>query len=293
MTLFLFFLAPFLMIGIGLGAGVVIARKYQADWGLYAVGAATFIGSQVFHIPFNLWVLNPLLQKSGLQPLPGSWGLLALGLALGLSAGVFEECARYLVYRFWQKQVRSWRPALMFGAGHGGIEAIILGGLSLFTVIQIAALRSVDLASVVPVEQLATAQAQIEAFWQSRWYDAFLAVVERAGTVPLHMALALMVLQAIRQRQPAWLGLAILVHTLLNAIAVFGVQTWGVYLTEAFILLAGLASLAAIWAFKKSQDIAPALPEPIPPVLEPGLVSPPPGQQTLSFDDLEDSRYVE
>ena len=49
---------------------------------------------------------------------------------LGLSAGVFEETARYLTYRFWAKDARSWSRGLMLGAGHGGSEAILVGALA-------------------------------------------------------------------------------------------------------------------------------------------------------------------
>ena len=42
-----------LMIGLGLGLGILLARRFGLSWGLYGVGALTFIGSQVLHIPFN------------------------------------------------------------------------------------------------------------------------------------------------------------------------------------------------------------------------------------------------
>lgn len=42
----------------------------------------------------------------------------------------------------------------MFGAGHGGIEAIILGGLAGVAFINFVALRNVDVATLpIPVEQ--------------------------------------------------------------------------------------------------------------------------------------------
>ena len=63
----------------------------------------------------------------------------------GLSAGLFEEIARYLTYRFWLKDSQNWKSGLMFGAGHGGIEAMILGALALLSLIQAYVLRDADL----------------------------------------------------------------------------------------------------------------------------------------------------
>ena len=112
-----------LMIAMPLGLAVYLSRKLKTEWRLFGVGVLTFILSQVFHIPFNIWLLRPLLQNLGLSlPQPGLQ-LAVVGLFYGLSAGLFEEITRYLGYRFWIKDERDWESALMYGAGHGGIEA--------------------------------------------------------------------------------------------------------------------------------------------------------------------------
>ncbi len=56
-------LNTFLMIGLGLGLGLLLHHRFDLPWGLYGVGALTFILSQVGHIPFNSWLLNPWLAK--------------------------------------------------------------------------------------------------------------------------------------------------------------------------------------------------------------------------------------
>lgn len=47
-----------------------------------------------------------------------------------LVAGIFEEGGRYIVFRQWLKDKRSWKDALAYGIGHGGMESILLGLLS-------------------------------------------------------------------------------------------------------------------------------------------------------------------
>lgn len=274
---------PVFMILLGLAAGVLAARLKGADWRLYGVGAAVFVGSQVFHIPFNQWVLAPLL--SGGTEAFSERSLIFTAVALGLSAGVFEESARFLAYRFWIRNARAWKDALMFGAGHGGIEAILIGLVTLLSVIQLMALESRDLAEVVPADQLALAQAQLEAFWALPWYGVLLGAVERAVAICFHLAAAVLVLQAVVRRNALWWLAAVGFHAFLNALAVYGVNSWGIYVTEgALVGLIGV-SLGIVWAFREREA---------PEEAEGGGPLPVLGRQSgaLEADQLEDSRYV-
>src|SRR3972149_10275063 len=80
-----------LMLAAPLALGAFLARRLRAPWILYAAGGAGFLGSQVLHIPFNLAVLDPAIQRAGLVPGSGfPAGLLGPAL-LGLSAGRSEE----------------------------------------------------------------------------------------------------------------------------------------------------------------------------------------------------------
>jgi len=87
---------------------------------------------------------------------------------LALTAGLFEETGRYLGYRFWFKDRKTWRVGLMYGAGHGGLESMLLtAGLVLLGLINILALSSMDLSQLnLTLEQLAQieqARRQIQA----------------------------------------------------------------------------------------------------------------------------------
>ncbi len=59
-----------------------------------------FLGAQALHIHFNQFLLNPAITRWGLRG-EGRERSILLALLYGLSAGVFEEGARYLAYRFW------------------------------------------------------------------------------------------------------------------------------------------------------------------------------------------------
>ncbi|HLF90501.1 MAG TPA: YhfC family glutamic-type intramembrane protease, partial [Anaerolineales bacterium] len=262
MNIFVRVLNPIWMILIGLAAGVIVSKQRDVKWNLYGIGALTFIASQIFHIPFNIWLLNPVMQEFT-SVAPQGIALLILAAALGLSAGFFEETARYLVYRFGIKDAREWKDALMFGAGHGGIEAILLGLLTFLSVLQLISLTGQDLSHIVPEDQLPLAQAQITAFWEIPWYGVLLGTVERAIALCFHIAASVLVLQAFQKQNIVWLLAAIGFHALLDAIAVYGSQIWGAYLTEGVLAIFTLLSLGIIFLFRpkdKQQEEIPLAP---------------------------------
>jgi len=239
-----------LMIALGLGLGAWLARRRKMSWGLFGIGAATFVASQIGHIPFNGLLLSRVLDGLGWVDMASTGSLIGASALLGLSAGIFEEGARYLMYRFWAKKSRSWDEALMIGAGHGGIEAILLGLLTAYALLQVLALRGVDLATVVPAEQLEIARLQVEAYWAAPWYASLLGAVERAFAICLHLALGMMVLQCFTRREWVWLPLAIGWHALVDGVALVAVQRLGPYWTEALVGVMAIISLGILFALR-------------------------------------------
>lgn len=279
----------FLMMAMPLALGVLLARRFKLSWGLFGVGAAVFIASQVFHIPFNAWVLAPAIVRLGLVATDQGWGLAAVALLYGLSAGLFEEGARFLAYRFWVKDARRWADGLMLGAGHGGCEAFLLGILTLYALFQAMALRGTELSTVVPSEYVALAQQQLQAYWAAPWYAALLGTAERASALCVQVSLAVLVLRTFTRRNGLWLAAAVGWHTAVDAFAVFASKTTNVYLTEGLIALCALASLAIILALRRHEPAAAEKETPLEP--------PPPlrrrAPQPMLEENLDDSRYLD
>jgi uncharacterized membrane protein YhfC len=246
-----------LMMGVPIGLGVYLARKHGGAWRLFVVGGVTFVASQVLHLPFNSRVLVPLLENVGWMQGTALGQQIGLAVALGLSAGIFEEVARYVVLRWWQRDLRTWRQGMMFGAGHGGTEAILLGFLALYALLQAVAYRNVDLSGVVPPEALQTAQAQLEAYWSLPWYASMLGALERIFTLVFHIAAALLVLQVFTRGGLHWLLAAVMWHTCTDAAAVFVAANWGVYAAEGALLIISGLSLAVVWYLRPRTEASP------------------------------------
>jgi uncharacterized membrane protein YhfC len=286
------FLNPLLMIAMPLLLGMWLASRLKAEWRLYGLGMLAFVGSQVLHIPFNAWVLSPLIQRWHLEPAAGSAQLAVMAALLGLSAGIFEESARYLVYRAWLRQDRRWRDGLMMGAGHGGMEAILLGLLSFYSFLQLMALRSTDLTQVLKADQVEITRSILQMYWSLPYYQHLIPALERAAAICMHLGLSLLVLQAFTRHNRLWFALAVVWHTVVDAVAVFALSTWGVYVTEGLVVICGLISVAIVLALRSPEEGEPrAEPE-----LLTGQLPLPhiePGAEELDHDKLDKSRYFD
>jgi uncharacterized membrane protein YhfC len=280
-----YFLNGLLMIAIPLGLAIFLTRRWKAGWGLWGIGAVTFILSQVGHIPFNL-----LVQKLMERPLiywPQAAQTAFWAVFGGLSAGVFEEGARYLALRFWARGARSWRSGVLFGAGHGGAEAILIGFLALATYFFMLIYRQADLATIVPASQLEAARQQLQAYWSVPWYASLLGALERVFALACQVAMAVMVMQVFIRRNWLWLGLAVLYHAAIDGVAVVGMATLGMYWTEALVSVFALASLVIIFALRRAEPSQADASEVASPPLR--LPSAPPE----TAEKLEETRYTE
>jgi uncharacterized membrane protein YhfC len=223
-----------IMIGFPIALWFALRRRLGVTWGLILAGAVTFVASQVVHIPLLLG-LTWLLNRPGVWPFaPSSTAtLLSNAVIVGLAAGVCEETARYLVLRFWRRDARAWAPGVAFGAGHGGIEAILVGmGVLISLVVNSQTLLSVS------------------------WYLPLLGGLERVFAVILQIAFALLVVQAFTRRNPGWLAAAILGHALVDGVAVFlSGMGWHPLALEGMMLPFALGSLALILALRRAASI--------------------------------------
>ena len=217
MQAFFYILSIVLCILIPVILGILLRRRFRVSWLLFGVGAFTFIGSQIVHLP-----LNNLLSKIGILPTSPEcgWAIAQMAIILGLTAGICEELARFVGYTF-LKKARKAEEGLMLGIGHGGIEAmIIIGILTAGGLAQLFALRGVDLLSLnLGQDQLLNIQKQLDTFNQPA-IIGLLPLLERLMAMTLHVVLSMMVLYAFQQNKRIWVLWAVLYHAAVDAIAV-------------------------------------------------------------------------
>jgi uncharacterized membrane protein YhfC len=280
-----------LMLFLPIVVGWWLRRRYGVGWGVWLAGAGTFILSQIVHLPLN-YALGLLGGGRGV----GLWPLVPLALVAGLSAGVCEEGARWLVLTALAKRTCTWRAGLQYGAGHGGAEAIIFGVLALISFIAMLALRTLDPAMLKLAGAVADqAQAAAAQYWAQPWHLPVLAGLERVFAIILQITLAVLVVRAVARRQIGYLLAAVALHTTIDFWAVWASATLGALWLEVGAAAAAAACLWLILRLREETPAPGALPveaapvEPAPPA--PTVLTP----RTLSLAELarraDESRF--
>ena len=235
------------MIVLPIVLGIILVRKFKLSWKLLLAGGLTFIASQVLHIPF-LGGLTALFNNGVLPAPPAAWTTLFNAVVLGLLAGIFEETARYILFRFVLKQARTWNEGLLVGFGHGGMEALLIGIIAAAGFFSMLAMRNTDLSTMsIPADQLELAKQQVATYWSTPVYLAFMGLIERVFAVCLHVALSVMVLYSIASKQSVWFWLALLWHALVDALAVFLMPIIGIVALEGVVAVLGIISLGILF----------------------------------------------
>jgi uncharacterized membrane protein YhfC len=242
-------LAPILL-------GVWFARRWRVPWLVFFYGALVWAISQYFTRIPALQFLGPtaanLIDQS-------AWYKYGWFLFLALTAGLFEEGGRYLGYRFfWKKLDKTWPQALMYGAGHGWSEAVLLVGLPLAAqLVSCLYAFQTDPTTLAPDQALLVNQAR-EACTLTFWWVPLIAMLERLMALAVHISLSVLVLQVFTRGKGYWWWLAVGYHALTNLVAILvgdaltGVlsQEVAILLTEATILPFALFSLWLIWRLR-------------------------------------------
>ncbi len=253
MLLYLMFGLQFiLMLGLPIGLWIFVKKRWPVTWGLIGAGALTFILSQVVHLPLN-WTMGLLGGGRGVALWPRPW----VAIIAGLSAGVCEEVARYLVLRYWRTEARSWKEGVTFGLGHGGLEAIIFGALVVVGFINALAMRTLDPEMLnLSNTDLAQLQSQLDAYWATPWYIPLMGGLERVFAITIQTAFAVLVMQTFTRHNMLWLPLAILAHAIVDCAAVWlGELGASIFVLEGVMLFFALCGLGIILVFKQPKGL--------------------------------------
>jgi uncharacterized membrane protein YhfC len=221
-------------------------RRSRAPLSAFGAGALVFLVSQVilrlpWQIPLGRWVHG--------QP---EW-LIPFLLFSSLTAGMLEETGRWAGYRYLLKKERSVRIGVMFGLGHGALEAILLAGLPLAGLLVAWVLASRGLIpSHAGVEAIRQQAAAIEGG------KVLLAAVERASAMAAHVGLSLIVLQVWMRGGLKWLALAIALHFTVNAAAALLVIALHLspLIGEAVLVVLAAGVLALGWRLARRAEDA-------------------------------------
>lgn len=219
---------------------IVFHKKYGCKAVPFFLGAAAFIVFVVIlengcHFLFGLNdPSSPILSNTWLYAVYG-----------GSMAGLFEETGRFVIMKFFLKKYHgNDHNALMYGAGHGGIEAVlVLGSVSLNNILysfMINAGMTDTILDSLPDEMQKT--QLLEIFRQLKESDPpifLVASLERLSAVAFHLAMSVLVWFAVTRKGKIWMyPAAIVIHAAFDGSMVLVAGfTGSTFAAELFILV--------------------------------------------------------
>ena len=234
--------APFLL-------AVWLVKKFNVNPVTIVIGACVFI---IFALGLES-VLHQIVLKGPAGPsIMGN--TLYFALYGGLAAGIFEETGRFVAMKWLlRKRASKALTGIAYGFGHGGVEMLVIFGVSMVSNLVIAIM--VDgghqdlLLATVPEEarDVALAQfAQIEAMTVG---GLLIGLWERISAFVLQIGLSLIVWKAVRGggRWILLFPVAILVHALVDALAVILSKSAGMLAVELIVTALAVAVAASAW----------------------------------------------
>ena len=248
-------LSLILSIGLPIVLLILVKIKLKAKLTSFVIGCATFI---VFAL-----MLEPILHSVVLTATETllTDNIILYGLYGGLAAALFEETGRLIAMKFFMKDSLNKPNALMYGIGHGGIEAILLVGMTyvsnLMTALMInsgALQASVEL---VDAELQQTTFEQIKVLWELPSWQFYMAGVERLAALILQIALSVLVYKAVAKKNRTYWFIAFGIHFAVDFLTVvitgLGAPVW---IVEATLLVA--VAFVAYYAYqlcKKEETV--------------------------------------
>ena len=239
-------MAVSLVLAVGAPVALLLLwrKRTGAPWRGAVAGAAMFFlfALVLEQIPHLL-----LLRPDGFI-MSHTWAYVLYGI---LAAGIFEETGRLAGFRFLLKGRDGRETGVMYGIGHGGLESLLLGGvaavMNLVSALQYnAGTLTGDALAATPTALAAPA-------------SYFLVVgVERLVAICLHIALSVLVFQAVKRPGKRWLyPAAILLHAGMDVFAAL-YQRGVITLWTSEACMAAFTALVCLWALRLYRADAPA-----------------------------------
>lgn len=217
--LFVWIITLVFPISVGLYAWIWKRNEFK----FWILGVLCFV---IFQILLRIPLIQIVLSQQVWFILLSAKSPLGYLFFLSLTAALFEEMGRYLIFKFFMKKV-PLKSIIYFGLGHGGIEAFLLVGLAY-------------------VFQDLSAVPQLSVMY---------AGIERISAMILHVSLSLWVYESIRLNSKLGLGIALILHLSFNYIAIFMVQLGLSFVyVEGFIALSSIMSLFVVLKVRNSHD---------------------------------------
>ncbi|WP_143317232.1 YhfC family intramembrane metalloprotease [Clostridium sp. HBUAS56017] len=195
---------------------IFVKKKYKVSLKPFLVGVlAFFISAEILENLLHLYFLN-------VNPTTTAFfanSAIAYAIYGGLAAGIFEESARYISFKYFLKQNRNFLDGISYGLGHGSIESILIGGIAaLGTISNSLAINSGKFTSISEKAGIPTVKINmvIDQYVNTPVFQWITPGIERVLALAIQIGLSIIVLYAIKERKKLYFFAAIAIHAIVD-----------------------------------------------------------------------------
>jgi uncharacterized membrane protein YhfC len=215
----MFFMAISAIISIGLPIILFIIsyKKYGAKFLPLIIGIFGFV---LFALVLERSIHLIVLSKFALMEKPFLYVIYGIFMA-----GVFEETARFVSFKILKKKYNGIGTGFAYGIGHGGIESIILVGLTMVNTIILSIMLNMGnietITGKLQGETLNQVNMQITSLLTTAPYSFLIGGAERFFAIGVQLSLSVIVYYSVYGKNKLWLyPFAILLHAAVDIPAV-------------------------------------------------------------------------
>lgn len=198
-----------------------VKNKKQGVVSTWFLGAAGFFVTQVI---VRLPILSVLSLSEGFMTFAENH-YLAYAILLAFTAGLFEVAGRYVVAKILSKKP-TYTRAIAAGLGHGGIEAMVIVGMTYISnLIYVAMINTGAINAVIAQTEAmgvdtSSIYTLVDTLINTSPFMFCLGGYERVLTMIAHTAMSLLVCYFVWKKQDIkGIGICLVVHTLLDGVS--------------------------------------------------------------------------
>lgn len=223
---------------------IYFRKKHNAEIMPFFIGVAVFIVfALIIEGTINFAIFSsPVAYKIK----ENTW---LFGIFGGLMAGVFEETGRFAAFKtVLKKKLHNDKNALMYGAGHSGIEVFLILTISMITNLVFSIMFNMGMldkliSQISDPAKLSAINTIIETLVKTNPSLFWLSVAERFAAIGMQIALSILVWYSVKNIKKLWLfPLAIFIHAFIDAVLVI-LKGFGANLGVIFVALYAMTIL--------------------------------------------------
>lgn len=235
-------ISAIISIGLPIVLFVIFYKKYNAKIIPMIMGIAGFI---LFALILEKSIHSIVFGKFALREKPLVYIIYGIFMA-----GIFEETARFISFKILKRKYNGIGTGLAYGIGHGGIEAILLAGLSMINAIIFSIiLNTGDIETItgkLQGEALEQINTQITAILTTSPYLFLVSGIERFFAICIQLSLSIIVFYSVYGKNKLWLyPFSIMLHAIIDipAAAMQAGLIKNMFLVELLVFIGSILSI--------------------------------------------------